>query len=117
MTDDWPLRAWGVHMAQAQVNDGIDPDPSPRFKNMMEEIGFINVREQPLQWALGSWPKGKREKLIGRIMVDNCIQACRPAGLALFTKRLGWTVEQVEEFMPAVERDIRNAKRLYYTQM
>jgi hypothetical protein len=104
-------------MAQAQVNDGIDPDPSPKFRTMMEETGFINIREQPLQWALGSWPKGSREKLIGRIMVDNCLQACRPGGLALFTKRLGWTVEQVEAFMPSVESDIKNAKRLYYAQM
>jgi hypothetical protein len=102
---------------QAVSNDGIDPDPSPKFLTMMEEIGFVNVKEQPLQWPVGPWPKGKREKLIGRIMVDNCKQACRPVGLALFTKRLGWSVEQVEEFMPTVEKDIANSKRLYYLQL
>lgn len=115
--DDWPLMAWGLHVAQAISNDGIDPDPSPRFRRMMEEVGFVNVREQPLKWPIGPWPKGKREKLIGRIMVDNCKRGCRPIGLAMFSKRLDWSVQQVEEFMPAVEKDIANAKRLYYSQM
>jgi hypothetical protein len=114
---DWPLREWGLHLLEAITKDGIDPDPTVKFKRMMEDIGFINVREQGLKWPVGPWPKGNREKLIGRIMVDNCRQACRPGALALFTKRLGWTVEQVEEYMPAVERDIGNAKRLYYMQM
>jgi hypothetical protein len=83
----------------------------------MEEIGFINIKEQPLQWPIGPWPKGKREKLIGRIMVDNTMHFCRTAGMALYTKRLGWSVQQVEDFMPSVEKDITNAKRLYYTPM
>jgi len=104
-------------MIKAISNDGIDPDPSPKFRAIMEEIGFVNIKERPLKWAIGPWPKGKREKLIGRMMVDNSKQACRPGALALFTKRLGWSVEQVEEFMPSVEKDIANAKRLYYTQV
>jgi hypothetical protein len=115
--NDWPLREWGLHVVEAITLDGIDPDPTPKFKGMMEAIGFINVREQPLKWPLGPWAKGKREKLIGRINVDNCKQACRPGGLALFTKRLGWTVQQVEDYMPEVELDIANSKRLYYMQM
>jgi hypothetical protein len=104
-------------MVKAQTNDGMDPDPSPKLRAMMEEVGFVNIKEQPLQWPLGPWPKGKREKMVGRIMADSCKQACRPGAMALFTKRLGWTAEQVEEFMPVVEKDIANAKRLYYIQM
>lgn len=114
---DWPLNAWGLHLVQAISNDGIDPDPSPKFRRMMEEVGFVNVREQPLKWPIGPWPKGRREKIIGRIMVDNCKRGFRPVGLAMFTKRLGWSVQQVEEYMPAVEKDLANAKRLYYCQM
>jgi hypothetical protein len=98
-------------------NDGFDPDPSPKFRAMMEEVGFVNVREQPLKWPIGPWPKGKREKLIGRIMVDNCKQGCRPIALAMFTKRLGWSAEQVEGYMPAVETDMANTKHLYYAEV
>jgi len=112
--DDWPLKAWGLHLIQAVVNDGIDPDPFSKFRAMMEEIGFVNVKEKPLQWPVGPWAKGKREKLIGRIMVDNSKLVCRPVATALFTKRLGWSIKQVEEFIPAVEKDITNFKRLYY---
>jgi hypothetical protein len=104
-------------VVEAITLDGIDPDPSPKFKAMMEDVGFVNVREQPLKWPVGPWAEGKREKLIGRINVDNCKQACRPGGMALFTKRLGWTVAQVEEYMPKVEQDIADSKRLYYIQM
>jgi hypothetical protein len=117
MEDTWPLRAWSMNMAQAILNDGIDPDPAPKFCSIMEDIGFVNVKEQPLQWPVGAWPKGDREKLIGRIMVDNCLQVCRPGAMGLFTKRLGWSIDQVQEFLPSVERDIMDPKRCYYLQM
>jgi len=104
-------------MRAAAENDGIDADPTPKFRALLEEIGFEDIREQPLQWPIGSWPKGEREKLVGRIMVDNVLQFYRPSAMALFTKRLGWSRERVEEFLPGVKSDIMDRSKHYYAQM
>jgi hypothetical protein len=83
----------------------------------MEEAGFINIHEQPGQWPIGPWPKGDREKLIGRLMVDNLISVIRPSATALFTQFLGWTPEQVDELVPKAEADIRGKTGRYYNKV
>ncbi|KAF2666906.1 S-adenosyl-L-methionine-dependent methyltransferase [Microthyrium microscopicum] len=108
---------WSQYIKEAAANDGIDADPTQRFRGMLEDIGFIDIREQPLQWPIGGWPKGEREKIIGRIMIDNLRQFYKPSAMALYTKRLGWTVEQVEEFLPSVLKDLEDRTQHYYVQM
>jgi hypothetical protein len=111
------LMQWGEHISQAARNDGIDPDPTGRFRGILEKLGFVDIKEQPLQWPIGPWPKGEREKIVGRIMIDNVKQFYRPSAMALFTKRLGWTTEQVEEFLPGVGADLDDRSKHYYVQM
>jgi hypothetical protein len=104
-------------LAQAAANDGIDADPTPRFRRILESLGFVNIHAQSIKWPIGSWPKGEREKLIGRIMVDNMLQFYTAAAMMLFTKRLSWTAEQVEEFLPGVREDILDRNKCFYIQM
>jgi hypothetical protein len=111
------LIKWGEYISQAARNDGIDPDPTGRFRGILEKLGFVDIKEQPLQWPIGPWPKGEREKIVGRIMIDNVKQFYRPSAMALFTKRLGWTPEQVEEFLPSVGADLDDRSKHYYVQM
>ena len=114
---DTPLLKWSSLIHEAAANDGIDASPCGRFKGILESIGFVNIREQPLKWPIGSWAKGDREKLIGRIMVDNLLQFYRASAMMLYTKRLGWTPEQVDEFLPAVHADILDRSKCIYAQM
>jgi hypothetical protein len=114
---DSPLIKWGEYIAQAAANDGIDANPTGLFRGMLERLGFEDIREQPLQWPIGPWPKGEREKIVGRIMIDNVKQFYRPSAMALYTKRLGWTTEQVEAFLPSVESDLNDRSKHYYVQM
>lgn len=102
---------------EAAANDGINTDPTLLFKGYLEELGFVDIREQPIQWPVGPWPKGEREKIIGKLMVDNIREFVRPSAMALYTKRLGWTPEQVEAFMPAVLADLEDRSKHYYVQM
>jgi hypothetical protein len=114
---DSPLLRWGELIKEAAANDGIDADPTPRFQEMLERTGFVNIRDQPIKWPIGSWPKGEREKLLGRMTQDNVLQFYRPAATALYTKRLGWTVDKLNEFLPGVEQDLLDRTKCFYAQM
>jgi len=115
--DDAPLKLYSEYVRDAAKLDGIDPNPAPKFRGILEKLGFVDIREQPLKWPMGSWPKGESEKELGRIMVDNMKRFYRPSATALFTKKLGWSVERLEEFLPGVGRDIEDESRHYYWQM
>jgi hypothetical protein len=117
VTDSSPLILWSSLIREAAAKDGIDADPTLKFQGLLEEIGFINIRVQPLKWPIGPWAKGEREKLIGRIMVDNVLVFIRPSAMMMFTKRLGWSTEQVEEFLPGVESDTRDWSKCIRAQM
>jgi hypothetical protein len=114
---DTPLIQWGEYVKGASANDGIDSLPGLKLKGMLETVGFINIRVQPIKWPVGAWAKGEREKLLGHLMVDNVLLAYEPIAKGLFTKRLGWTMEQVEEFLPGVRNDILDPKKQIYGQL
>jgi hypothetical protein len=97
---------WSKLVAEALNKRGFESDPTINFRRYMEDAGFINIQEQLIQWPIGTWPKGAREKLIGRIMIDNLRMAVRPLATAMFAHFLQWTDEQIQEFVPRAEEDI-----------
>jgi hypothetical protein len=114
---DQPLMHWSKLVAQSIVKMGHDPDPTPKFRQYMEEAGFINIHEQPIQWPVGPWSKGNREKVMGSIMLENVRGLVRPSAVAMFTQFLGWTTEQVEEFIPKALEDINGKIGRYYGKL
>jgi hypothetical protein len=114
---DQPMLVWGQLVAKSVAAMGKDPNPFPKFREYMEEAGFINIHEQPIQWPVGTWCKGKREKLIGRIMIEDVKAVVGPAAMGMFTHFLGWTPEQVDEFVPKVLEDIQGKIGMYYGPM
>lgn len=58
------------------------------------------------KWPLGPWPKGKREKRLGDLFLDDMIEALPAASLRLYTRVLGWEEERVMAFLEEVKRDM-----------
>lgn len=50
----WKFSQYAVEAA------GIDMTIAPRFKELLMDQGFVNIRSEPIKWAVGTWPKGKR---------------------------------------------------------
>jgi SAM-dependent methyltransferase len=117
VTSDSPLLQWSKYVQEAAAKDGIDTMTTEKFKQQLEDQGFINIREQRVQWAIGSWPKGQREKTLGKWTLENTRSFISPIALALFTKRLGWTTEAVENFLVDVKEDLENRKMHYFWQL
>jgi SAM-dependent methyltransferase len=117
VTKDSPLLVWSKHVQEAAGKDGIDTMCTEKFREHLEKQGFINIREQRVRWAVGAWPKGTREKTLGKWTLENTRSFISPIALALFTKRLGWTTEAVEKFLVDVKADLEDKKTHYFWQL
>ena len=53
-------------MIEAGRKVGFDPSGTSKFATQMAAAGFINIQETIYKWPLNSWPKGKKDKLLGR---------------------------------------------------
>jgi SAM-dependent methyltransferase len=102
-------------------------------KQHLIDAGFINVRDDVvavrsafnetmnvtllygtnihyLQVPVGRWPKDKRLKELGMYQLEHMILSVEPYTLALFTRILGWTVEECQILMALVKAEFRSPK-------
>jgi SAM-dependent methyltransferase len=114
---DSPFLVWSQNVREAAGKDGIDTLITRKFRKMIEEQGFVNIREEPLKWPCGRWPKGEKEKNIGHWMLVNLKAFVSPIALALFTKKLDWPKEKVEELIEKAMVDMEDRNKHYYWQM
>lgn len=77
-------------------------------KEMMLAAGFIEVVEIPFMWPQNNWPKGKKSKELGLWAQENFTSGLEAMSLALFTRGLGWSYEEVMVFLTKVRNDVRD---------
>lgn len=87
------------------------------MKDMMEEAGFVDVVERKFVWPIGPWPKDQRLKDMGRWGERNWADGLEGWVLALYTRVLGWTYAEVQEFVAEFKAVIKNRKNHYYHEV
>ncbi|KAL4946356.1 hypothetical protein BDV06DRAFT_136748 [Aspergillus oleicola] len=60
------------------------------------------------QCPIGSWPKSPRLKELGRVGKLAVVEAIEPYSLALFTRVLGWSYEQAQDYLNKCRRETMN---------
>lgn len=80
---------------------------------MMERAGFQDVTIHKALWPLGSWPKNKRLKELGKWARLGAAESVYPFGVHILTKE-GWTIEQVEELCKKTKEDLYHNKYYNY---
>lgn len=74
----------------------------------MRDAGFEGVVERQLKWPSNTWPKGKKQKLLGMWSMANSLDGLPAISMALMTRAYGLTREEVEVEMVAVRKDIKD---------
>ena len=64
----------------------------------MRKAGFVDVEEKTAIWPLGTWPKQKALKEVGRWGMVGMVEGAYPFGLYLLTRE-GWTPEEVRKLV------------------
>ncbi|KAF2841840.1 S-adenosyl-L-methionine-dependent methyltransferase [Patellaria atrata CBS 101060] len=102
------LELWGNTMVEAANKMGRPMDQTRFFKEWMEEIGYVDIEERSFVFPTNPWPKDKKLKEIGRWNEINITDGLQGFSLALFTRVLGWTKEEVEVHCARVRNDMHN---------
>ena len=84
---------------------------------MMKAQGFVDIKRVEVQWPVGSWPKGSKNKAMGRLVLENVMKEVPGIATALFTRQLGWRKEEGDAFVEECLRDLAMKERHYYFDM
>jgi hypothetical protein len=97
-------------MMQAAAERGVGLDTCGRAGEMMAAKGFVDIVRRRFVWPINHWPDDARLKDLGDHVCCNFINEHHLEGicLALFTRYLGWTMEQLAPFLFQVKRDFLN---------
>ena len=84
----------------------------------MREAGFVDVVEKRYTWAIGPWVKGEKEKVWATWWMQNFLDGIQGWSVGIFTRGLGWRVEDVETLLGEVRKDVGNWREVHaYVEM
>ncbi|CAI4215916.1 unnamed protein product [Parascedosporium putredinis] len=86
------LNKWSDFMLEASQKLQRSLESAYHYREQLEQAGFVNVRYK----ELGGWA------------CENIAGGASGLSLALFTRGLGWTAQEVEVFLAGVRKDMMN---------
>jgi len=75
---------------------GVDLDPL-KVVPLLEKAGFVDIKVVTKKAPVGTWPKDKHMKELGRWGLTQYVQATEAYGLAVFTRTLGMSQEDAKK--------------------
>jgi hypothetical protein len=82
-----------------------------------KDAGFVDVQIKTLKQPFGPWPKDKRLKQLGAMMMLNCQTAFHAYGLAALTRILGMNVEEADALCRGGIQATRNKNSHTYLKL
>ncbi|PSN65175.1 S-adenosyl-L-methionine-dependent methyltransferase [Corynespora cassiicola Philippines] len=83
----------------------------------MKDAGFLEVTEKKFVWPVGPWPKDPHLKDLGRWGERNWLDGIESWILAIYTRILGWSYQQVQAFCNDFKSVIKDRKNHYYHEV
>ncbi|KAK4545871.1 hypothetical protein LTR36_002435 [Oleoguttula mirabilis] len=110
---------WGELLCEASSKLGrpLGSDCSDYYVQRMHDAGFVDVQQKVFMWPSNSWPKDPFMKELGRWNQINILDGLEGFCLALFTRGLGWSKEEVDVFVARVSRDLHDRRIHAYFPM
>ena len=113
VNDKHPISSYIYYITSAAETAGRPLTVARGIAERMEKQGFVDVQEKTAIWPMGTWPKQKTLKEIGRWGKLGTTEAAYPFALHLLTRQ-GWTPEQVKEMVDATIIDMHTGKYYYH---
>ncbi|KAM5347433.1 hypothetical protein ACJ41O_010438 [Fusarium nematophilum] len=108
LSEDSFIRQWSNHMLEAGSRIGRSLDTIDSHPQNLRDAGFTNINKVVFKWPMNTWPKDRKYKEIGAWSYENMSTGLQAFSLALFTRVLGWSSEEVEVFIASVRKELRD---------
>lgn len=113
--EDNAAKKWANLMTEGIGKLGRNMRPEgPKIKEMMEEIGFVDVVYRPFKIPIGTWPANKVLKEAGANQLVGMLDGLQSLSLAIFTRGLGWQQEELEVLLMEVRAEFKKKKNYMY---
>ncbi|KAL3299848.1 methyltransferase domain-containing protein [Colletotrichum asianum] len=103
-----PMSEWSSLLIEAVQKMGRSIEAPSQFKRMLQDAGFVDVVEVKEVWPVSPWTKDRKLYHRGEWVREACMAGIEPSCLALYTRVLGWTREEVLAFCAGVRSDFKN---------
>ncbi|KIW68781.1 hypothetical protein PV04_04702 [Phialophora macrospora] len=117
LPQDSAFRRWAGYMLEASINLGCPLDSVDSVRELMIETGFVDVEKRAYCWPMNQWPRDPRLKKIGVWTFHDFTASLSGISLALFTRGLSWSPDELEVFLIDVRRDMKNTAYHAYWPM
>lgn len=108
LTEDTLTYELGQLFLNASIALGRPLNAAPTYKSLMEKVGFVDVVERRFKWPIGVWPKEKYFKDLGYWYYRNLDIGLEGLLMALLTRGMGWTKEEVLVYCARVRPVLRD---------
>ncbi|KAE8367100.1 putative methyltransferase [Aspergillus caelatus] len=110
------LSEWRDMLIEASGKFGKEMGAAKKYKQWMIEAGFTDVTEEIFKVPFSPWAKDPKLKELGRYQQANMLEALDAYSLALFTRFLGWSVDQIQMLLVGVRRELLDRKLHIYSR-
>jgi len=122
------VKKWADLILEGTVKLGRPCDSAKDYKAQLIEAGFIDVVEVRYKWPQNRWPKDRELKELGELnsslgdfggnsaegtelgmwMHENFSTGLAGLSMAVFTRGLGWSNEELEVFLAEVRKSMKD---------
>lgn len=103
-----PFFRWNKLMEQAGLARGRPLQLGPHLSSFQHAAGLENIQERVFAHKWGTWMEDERERALGARTMVNTISGMEGFTTVLFTKTLGWSLEDTRGFIKEIKRDMRD---------
>lgn len=97
-------------MVESMSRIGRNLRDSQNWGAYMRATGFLSVTESRVHVPVSPWARGKKNKLLGAISLQNMTEGIASLSTAAFTRILGWSQERLEVFLVRVRQDLMDRR-------
>ncbi|KAH7016184.1 uncharacterized protein B0I36DRAFT_388887 [Microdochium trichocladiopsis] len=110
LKDRSPLWQYNRRFIQSAKNLSRPIHLAADHDERLKDAGFINVERKVFKWPINIWPKNPKHREVGLWTLANIEGNLETISIALITRGLGITREEVEVFLVGVRKDLRDRR-------
>jgi hypothetical protein len=114
--EDCALKRWVGLIDEASRMAGRRWDNARHYRQWFEELGYVDIREHRERLPLSPWAKGKKPKISSLWLQHDIMVGIEGWSMALLTRQLGWTPEDVTRLVDEVKQDVANTSLHAYLE-